>query len=128
MKYIFSFALLFIVFFVNVSNAFSGDNAIYINDVNIAQKHAQENDKELMLIFTADWCKYCKPLHDAIEANKELVNQKYVVCYVNYDNHKNLVSKYRVGAIPATIIIKKDVFIKITGYSNFDNYRQNIGL
>jgi thioredoxin 1 len=128
MKYIFSFILLFIIFFVNASNAFAGDNTVYINDVDVAKKYAQEHNKELMLIFTADWCKYCEPLHDAIEANKELVDQKYVVCYVDYDKYKSLASKYKVGAIPATIIIKKDIVVKIIGYSNFNSYKQKIGL
>lgn len=128
MKYILSFLLLIFIAVANISNIYANEN-VYINDVSVAQKYADENDKTLMIVFTADWCKYCKPLHDELENNIALVNEKYVICYVDFDDNPKLVQKYRVGAIPATIIVKpNNTYIKITGFSNFNNYRQKIDL
>lgn len=128
MKYILSFLLLIFITFVNIRNL-QANEEVYIDNIKIAQEYAEQNEKTLLLIFTADWCRYCKPLHDAIESNRELVNDKYVVCYINFDENKDLVRKYRVGAIPATIIVgENNTFIKIVGFSSFSSYRKKIGL
>lgn len=128
MKYILSFLFLIFLVFSNVQTLRANED-VYIDNIEIAQEYAEENEKTLLLIFTADWCKYCKPLHDAIEANQDLVNEKYVVCYIDFDKNKDLVRKYNVGAIPATIIIRENNLItKIIGFSSFPNYRQKIGL
>ena len=127
MKYILSF--LFLIFIFANIQTLRANEEVYIDNVEIAQKYAEENEKTLLLIFTADWCRYCKPLHDAIDANQELVNKKYVVCYIDFDKNKDLVTKYNVGAIPATIIIRENNLItKIVGFSSFTTYRQKIGL
>jgi thioredoxin-like negative regulator of GroEL len=118
---------MFIVF-ANIQNLRANED-VYISNIEIAQKYAEEKEKTLLLIFTADWCRYCKPLHDAIDANQELVNEKYIVCYVDFDKNKDLVRKYNVGAIPTTIIIKEtNLITKIVGFSSFTTYRQKIGL
>ena len=99
-----------------------------INDIKIAQEHAEKTNTKLILVFTADWCKYCVYLHDEIEENIELVNTKYTVCYVDYDSNKNLVSRYKVGPIPTSIILDGDVYKKIVGFSNFNNYSRILDL
>lgn len=128
MKYILSFLFLMFIVFANIQNLRANED-VYIDNIEIAQKYAEEKEKTLLLIFTADWCRYCKPLHDAIDANQELVNEKYIVCYIDFDKNKDLVRKYNVGAIPTTIIIKEtNLVTKIVGFSSFTTYRQKIGL
>jgi thioredoxin-related protein len=125
MKYILT--LLIFIFVINNHNVFA-NQSIYIDDILIAKQYAEENDKKLLMIFTADWCKYCEPLKNAIENNIERINKKYVVCYINFDTNKDLVKKYRVGSIPATIISNGNTITRIVGFSSFNTYSQKIGL
>ena len=125
MKYILT--LLIFLFVINNHNVFANES-IYIDDILIAKQYAEENDKKLLMIFTADWCKYCEPLNNAIENNIEQINKKYVVCYINFDTNKDLVKKYRVGSIPATIISNGNTITRIVGFSSFNTYSQKIGL
>lgn len=125
MKYILT--LLIFIFVINNHNVFANES-IYIDDILIAKQYAEENDKKLLMIFTADWCKYCEPLKNAIENNIERINKKYVVCYINFDTNKDLVKKYRVGSIPATIISNGNTITRIVGFSSFNTYSQKIGL
>ena len=125
MKYILT--LLIFIFVINNHNVFANES-IYIDDILIAKQYAEENDKKLLMIFTADWCKYCEPLKNAIENNIERINKKYVVCYINFDTNKDLVKKYRVGSIPATIISNGNTITRIVGFSSFNSYSQKIGL
>ena len=125
MKYILT--LLIFIFVINNHNVFA-NQYIYIDDILIAKQYAEENDKKLLMIFTADWCKYCEPLKNAIENNIERINKKYVVCYINFDTNKDLVKKYRVGSIPATIISNGNTITRIVGFSSFNTYSQKIGL
>lgn len=56
MRYI---VLLFIALFASASFA---NEPVLIDNVQVAEKYAVENDKRLALVFIADWCSYCKPL------------------------------------------------------------------
>jgi thioredoxin 1 len=127
MKYILSFLMLLFVFTVNVHKNLAED--IYITDIVVAEEQAKETKTKLLLIFSADWCKYCGPLKDSLDKNIDLVNTKYTVCYIDFDDHRDLASKYNIRSIPATIIINdNNTFTKVIGFSNFDRYKNLLGL
>lgn len=124
MKYI----LIILLSFVSLT-AF-GDEPTIITDIAVAEQTAEQTDTKLMLVFVADWCRYCKPLKDHIKQNKDNITEEYTICYVNFDNNKKLAQKYSVSSLPSTILIDKEkrLIQKITGYMNYDSYMQRIGL
>ena len=122
MKYIF---LLFALFF-SVNIAFSQDVFI-INDIQEAKVQAEQTDTELLLVFTADWCRYCGPLYDDIIANIDKIKETHTVCFVDFDTNRALAAKYGVKSIPASVRMKKN--IKRTGYNqNFNSYMKFLEL
>lgn len=96
----------------------------YVSSVSQAEREAQEQDKKLLLIFGAEWCKYCVYLKNDLEKQGDQILDNYVVCYVDYDKNKELAQKYNVKSLPYSIIIKGQREIKrLKGYSSFNFYR-----
>jgi len=121
MKYI-----LFLLLVFSVSNIYATEN-IYINDVEVAQEYAEKTNTKLLLIFSADWCKYCVFLKDAIYDNIETIDDQYTVCIIDYDKNRDLVNKYRVTSLPQSVILHNTIKKKV-GFSSFTNYRTWLGL
>lgn len=102
---------------------------VKITDLSIAEKNAKDNNKTLLLIFTADWCRYCKPLKAAMEKNMEEINKKFVVCYINFDNNKDLARKYGIESLPSSVFIKDNGEKRtIMGFGSFQTYKKHLGL
>jgi thioredoxin 1 len=130
MKKLFTIAFMICCFCLNLEATRANDTVI-ISSVDTAKQASLEEDKPLLLIFSADWCKPCKNLHDDIDANLEEVASKYIVCHVDYDTNKELARKYGVTAIPNTVILRKNDFFRINqklGYSNYSSYKRWLGL
>lgn len=130
MKKIFTIALIICCFCLNLE-ATKANDTIIISSVDTAKQASLEEDKPLLLIFSADWCKPCKNLRDDIDANLEEIASKYIVCHVEYDTNKELARKYGVKAIPNTIILKKNDFSTASqklGYSDYSMYKRWLGL
>lgn len=121
MKYILCLLLAF-----SVSNIYATEN-IYINNVEVAQEYAQETNTKLLLVFSADWCRYCVFLKDAIYKNIETLDDEYTVCIIDYDRNPDLARKYRVTSLPQSVVLGGTIKKKI-GFSSFTNYRTWLGL
>ncbi len=89
-----------------------------------ALKLAREQDKPLMLYFTADWCGPCKRLKKEVFAQPEFynyVNDNFIFKSVNFDRSRSLVDSYNVRGIPNIIIEKDNTIIK-----SFRGYNPNV--
>jgi thioredoxin-related protein len=96
---------------------------VIINDIAIAQQEAKETNTKLLLVFTADWCKYCTYLKNDLMANIDTVNEKYTVCFIDFDSNPELARKYKVTSIPVSVAFDEDVYYKKVGYGrNFLSY------
>lgn len=102
---------------------------VRITDLSEAEKNAKDNNKTLLLVFTADWCKYCKPLKAEMEKNMAEINRKFVVCYINFDNNKDLARKYNIESLPSSVFIKENGEKRtIMGFGSFQSYKKHLGL
>lgn len=66
--------------------------------------------EKTLMVFSADWCKYCKISKRDMESNDQLINllQNYNVVKINYDVDKDLAREYNVRSIPCFIILDDD--------------------
>jgi thioredoxin-like negative regulator of GroEL len=102
---------------------------VQIKDIEIAIQNAKDNNKALLLIFVADWCKYCQPLKSAVQNNIDEINKKFVVCYVDFDSHADLAKKYNIKALPSSVFVKSNGDRRtIRGFGNFQSYKQHLEL
>lgn len=125
MRYILSVLFLVFIFFANIASA---NETVEITDLSTAKAHASETNTKLILVFGADWCGYCKNLDQAIEANMDLINTRYTVCYIDYDEHRDLAKLYNVKSLPTTIVLNGKTMTRITGFSSFNGYKRSLGL
>lgn len=118
--------LSFLLFLSNSALSADGEFVV-IKNLETAIKHSEETGTKLLLVYTADWCKYCKSLEKDLTLNMSKVNQKYTVCFVDFDSNKELAAKHGVSSIPVSVIINDN--IKKTGYNgDFNSYRKFLGL
>lgn len=85
---------------------------IFENDY---QKAVAHDERNVLVIFGADWCKYCKILKgDMPNMNLE----GYVVCVVDVTEQRDLKKQNNISTLPTSIVMSggKEVS-RITGYS-----------
>jgi thioredoxin-related protein len=70
---------------------------------------ASENNKTLV-IFSTDWCKYCKIAKSDMENNEQLkeVLSNYNIIKVNSDLDKATAKGYNVKSIPCFVLLDED--------------------
>ncbi|MEM9413384.1 MAG: thioredoxin family protein, partial [Planctomycetota bacterium] len=105
-------------------------------DLETAQKVATNENKLILLHFSADWCRPCKQLETFV-FNSELVaktiHSKLVPVMIDTDSNPDLVKKFAIKEIPADVIISPNgrVITKRKSPKNSNNYIrmvQNISL
>lgn len=64
-------------------------------------------DKTL-IIFSADWCKYCKVAKDDMINHPKLseVIKNYTIVDVNFDVDKDIVRGYNIKSIPTFVVFE----------------------
>lgn len=95
---------------------------IFVDSPEDAFALAQETKQEVLLIFTADWCHYCKVLKGHITDDPSMVS-KLIVCFVDYDYRSDLVKEFNVKIIPDSFLYKDKIERKRkTGFKSKNDY------
>ncbi|NRD23609.1 thioredoxin family protein [Winogradskyella litoriviva] len=89
----------------------------WTNDIESAQKHANDSDKNIMIFFTAEWCSPCRIMKRQVFADSEVMKAMHAeVVPVEIDiddpNAKALVKHYNIGATPTTVFINPEGKVK----------------
>jgi len=79
---------------------------------------SESSEKDILVVFSAEWCKFCKILEKDIVQNPAAFDN-LVICYVDIDNNKDLAKIYNVGKIPDYFILHNKIETKRrVGYKN----------
>lgn len=94
-----------------------------------ALNKAKQENKEIVLFFTADWCGNCTSMKEVtISASKvQEALSKLIYVEIDVDNEKELVATYKVSSIPAyfrinaneEVINQGKGYIKEVGFLNW---------
>jgi thioredoxin 1 len=72
---------------------------------------SEVSNKPVLVIFGADWCKYCKLLKSDLPSfYKELDN--FIICQVDYDENTDLVKEYNVTILPDYFVLDHKIETK----------------
>ena len=69
---------------------------------------AKTSNKNVFVEFDATWCSWCKKLKKETLSDKavlDFLNEKFVLCHVDYDQNKALAKKLNVRSLPTLVII-----------------------
>ncbi len=83
--------------------------------ISAATVSAYENlSNKTLLIFSADWCKYCQVAKNDINNDPELSEtvKNYEIVILDYDVDKDAVRGYNIKTIPAFIVLENNKEIK----------------
>ena len=73
------------------------------DNISVAIGISKETNRPILLIFSADWCKYCQFLKDDLSQFENI--NKFVVCVINSDEQKSLYKEMGVRNLPTSIIL-----------------------
>lgn len=77
-----------------------------VTDINQAKDLAKIYQKNLVIIFGAEWCVYCEQLKKSLSSINILDN--YIVCLVDIEKTPSTTKEFGVKSLPTSIIIKNN--------------------
>ncbi|MFO1096429.1 MAG: thioredoxin family protein [Planctomycetaceae bacterium] len=86
-----------------------------------AHKIAVRDNKPLLLVFGAEWCRFCTKLEEESLAHPALakyINATYVPVHLDFDKDERVREILEVERLPCTILLTKDAEIldRFEGY------------
>jgi|688.fasta_scaffold04147_9 thioredoxin 1 len=115
---------LLILSMINNSQGLFAAPAIFVDSPADAFALAADTKKDLLIIFGANWCVYCNILKNDIKTNLNIVEDK-IVCFVDFDQNKDMVKEYRVRTIPDYMLYRDSIEIKRkVGYKNKEKFQE----
>lgn len=116
--------LLIILLFYSSAFVFANDYPIFTFTMNDAIVEAETTQKDALLIFTADWCKYCSVMKKDIDKHPDSLGGM-VVSYINIDKYPELAKTYNVKKLPSFVVVRhtKELKRKV-GYKNLNEIQK----
>ena len=94
---------------------------IIYGDYDSAVSLSREENKPLLLIFSADWCGYCTKLKQDILVDDSTKN--YITCVIDTDMDKGITKKHKARSLPTSVVLNKGEETKRKiGYKNKTDY------
>lgn len=118
----YKYVIIILLFITNYSVA---TDKIYSTTLEEAVLLSESQNKPILVIFSAEWCKPCRRLKDDInfgKYNKELLNT--IVCFVDIEDRQDLKQEYQIDTVPdSRILVDRIEKHRINGY-NPNKYKQ----
>lgn len=90
----------------------------FYTNLNTAKVIAQQNNQQILLVFSADYCKFCNLLKEEILLTNAV--DHLVVCVLDTETNRQLSRKFKIRTLPTSIILDTDgqETSRISGYNN----------
>lgn len=100
-------------------------------DLNEAHKQAVLENRPMLLVFDADWCKYCDKMDEATFKDSSVatyVNEKFVPVHLDLADNMKIAEILEIERIPCTIALspRADLLGRVVGYVNTVQYRETL--
>lgn len=97
---------------------------VRVDSMEDAVIEAQNTKKKLLVVFGAEWCKFCVLLKKDIDKNPGILDDM-VYCYVDIEQRPDLAKEYKVRNMPDLMLLKDSIEIKRTiGYKNIETLKK----
>jgi len=97
---------------------------VFMSNYDSAKKVSKDLGLDIVLVFAADWCKYCKSLKKDLSANVDKAElQDLIICTIDVDKNPKMKREYSVSSIPDSVFLSKNkVKSRRKGYNGLGNY------
>jgi thioredoxin-like negative regulator of GroEL len=125
MKYLWVKIVLFTVAVcLIIHNHCIAESPVYTDSLIDAMVESENTKMPILVVFTADWCKYCPVLKKDIEQNLSTL-ENTIICYVDYDKNLDLAKEYQISVLPTCLLMQNQKeHKKIIGYKGFHFFKQ----
>lgn len=90
--------------------------------ISISTVFAYESQQKTLLIFSADWCHYCKVAKNDINTNDKLIEviKNYDIIELDHAVDKEVFTGYNIKVLPTFVIMQNGKEIgRSTGYNGY---------
>lgn len=113
--------------FVSVVGLFLGSNFVNASDLDVCIELAKQQEKNVLVIFSLDNCKYCDLLKKDLDTIKYI--DSYVVCLLDSRENKRLTGKMNVRKWPTSVVISvskenQGEASRLVGYGSKSDYEK----
>lgn len=111
-----------------------GDDAPSVEwkrDLRAAHAEAKATNRPILVVFGADWCRYCGKLEKQTlgdPAVGKLVAESFVPVALDYDRDREIARILEVKSLPSTIVLSPDTDLlgRLVGFVEADRYRESL--
>ena len=111
--------IMYLMFIVCILlTALSANDGFILDSIDAAHRLSRQTGKPTLVIFGADYCKFCNALkQDILDNNLSPNIDRYIICYVDIKQNPELKERYGVSKIPdSRIFIENEEVSKMAGY------------
>jgi thioredoxin-related protein len=112
--------MIYLLFFIAILVTFASANDSFILDsIEETKRLSKLTNKPALIIFGADYCKFCNSLKEDI-LNNELspIVDNYIICYIDIKSSPELKIEYNISMIPdSRILLNNQELSSKKGYS-----------
>lgn len=101
---------------------FGNDHIQWIEDMDAAKEQARSEEKPIMLMLYADWCKWCKQMFGTTFEDPwvRYFKDAYVWVKINSDKKKEYMKAFGQKGFPMTVLLSSegDIIRRLSGYKD----------
>jgi thiol-disulfide isomerase/thioredoxin len=100
-------------------------------DLKSAHRVAVEQNRPMLILFSASWCTYCHKLQRETLGEKPMVafvEQQFVPLLLDYDKDNAIAKILEVESLPCTVVLspQADLLARLVGYAKSGSYRETL--
>ena len=88
----------------------------YVTDLDLALRLSKDTKQNVVLIFSANWCGFCKVLKSDLPTINGFDNK--IICILDSDKQKKLARQFKAKSLPTSIMLNPNgqEISRISGY------------
>lgn len=107
------------------------DSKVWHQELNKAHLLAKSQSKPMLIVFGAEWCKFCKKLEKETLSDKELdayIQENFIPVHLDLDEQRAVGKILEVKSLPCTVILSPgaDLLGKIVGYKSVPDMKKQL--
>jgi uncharacterized protein YyaL (SSP411 family) len=96
-----------------------------------AQKLALQQDKPMMVVFSASWCTFCHKLDRETFADKRIssfIEREFVPVHLDFDKEPKVAKILEVERLPCTVFLtpQADLLLRTEGFANAKDFQSTL--